>query len=814
MKGILQDIHYALRQLRRSPKFAALSIATLALGIGAATAMFSLIDRVIFRSLPYPHDQRLASVGVVAPIIDGEFLFAGNYLEWKQQQRAFAGFSSSSGVSDCDLTEEHPVRLACAAVDSSFLSTFEIQPLLGRNFNPQEDRPNAAKVALISYPLWQDRFAGERSVLGRNLSIDGQQTEIIGVLPRDFEFPTLAHTDLLIPQALDESIVARHILGGVVRVFGRTKPGQTIEQAKGELQPQFNSFVQMAPPEFRKVLRLEVRSIRDLQIHDSRRAAWLLLLAALAVLAIACANAANLVLARSVARKQELAVRAALGAGRVRLFRQRLIESLMLAFLGCIAGTALASVIVPIFVAVAPAGIPRLLQASVDPRILGIALVLSLLSGILFGTAPALERPTQMLSVNIAAGVRQGRLRQALLVAQVCSTVILLTSALLFVRSLRNLQMQPLGINTQNMVTANFTLGQQKYATAKQRLAFFEALESKVRALPGIGSAALADSIPPKVPPRTMPFFALQAEGQPPLSISDGIGGVVAWRSVTPDYFSVLGMSLLRGRAFGEQDRAPASHVIMVNQTLARRLFGNEEALGKTIRFHTDRDALSAPFTVIGITANTQNQGLGGEGGPEYYMVRRHTENDVVFNYPDSQRITILVRSAMQSDTVQQQLRQAVAMLDPTVPVEVSTLGQTISRMAERPRFSAALLSFLAAVGLLLTAVGIYGVVSLLVNQRTQEIGIRMALGASRQHVIGMMVWHASSWIALGAVLGTFGSLLASRWLGSLLFGIRANDPGTLITAALALVAVAMAAAWIPARRTAKVDPMIALRYE
>ena len=814
MKGILQDIHYALRQLRRSPKFAALSIATLALGIGAATAMFSLIDRVIFRSLPYPHDQRLASVGVVAPIIDGEFLFAGNYLEWKQQQRAFAGFSSSSGVSDCDLTEEHPVRLACAAVDSSFLSTFEIQPLLGRNFNPQEDRPNAAKVALISYPLWQDRFAGERSVLGRNLSIDGQQTEIIGVLPRDFEFPTLAHTDLLIPQALDESIVARHILGGVVRVFARTKPGQTIEQAKGELQPQFNSFVQMAPPEFRKVLRLEVRSIRDLQIHDSRRAAWLLLLSALAVLAIACANAANLALARSAARRQDLAVRAALGAGRVRLFRQRLIESLMLALFGCIAGTALASVIVHIFVALAPAGIPRLSQASVDVRILGIALVLSLLSGILFGTAPALERPTQMLSVNIAAGVRQGRLRQALLVAQVCSTVILLTSALLFVRSLRNLQTQPLGINTQNIVTANFTLGQQKYATAKQRLAFFEELESKVRGLPGIGSAALADSIPPKVPPRTMPFFALQAEGQPPLSISDGIGGVVAWRSVTPDYFSVLGISLLRGRAFGEQDRAPASHVIMVNQTLARRLFGNEEALGKTIRFHTDRDALSAPFTVIGITANTQNQGLGGEAGPEYYMVRRHTENDVVFNYPDSQRITILARSAMQSDTVQQQLRQAVAMLDPTVPVEVSTLGQTISRMAERPRFSAALLSFLAAVGLLLTAVGIYGVVSLLVNQRTQEIGIRMALGASRQHVIGMMVWHASSWIALGAVLGTFGSLLASRWLGSLLFGIRANDPGTLITAALALVAVAMAAAWIPARRTAKVDPMIALRYE
>src|SRR5579864_1026464 len=419
MNQLIHDLRHALRQFQKSPGFAAVTVLTLALGIGAATAMFSLVDRILFRSLPYRHDTELVSVGVVAPIIDGEFLFASNYLDWKEHQTAFVGFTSSTGVNDCDLTDTNAVRVACAAVSSTFLPTFSIHPVLGRNFTPDEDQPKAPRVALMAYALWRNRFGQDQNVVGRIISVDGQPTQIIGILPSDFEYPTLAHTDLLVPEALDESIVQRHQMGAVVRVFGRMKPGATAEQAQAELQPLFRDFVQSAPPPFRKELRLQVRSLRDVQIHDSRRAAWLLLFSALAVLAIACANAANLVLARSVARRQELAVRAALGAGRTRLFSQRLIESIVLAVIGGATGTGLAYLIIRVFAKLAPAGVPQLLGASVDSRILLFSLLVSIGSGIVFGTAPALEKPAPMVAVNAPAGLRRGRLRPLLLVTQV-----------------------------------------------------------------------------------------------------------------------------------------------------------------------------------------------------------------------------------------------------------------------------------------------------------------------------------------------------------------------------------------------------------
>jgi predicted permease len=814
MENLLQDLRYGLRQLRRNPGFAAVTVLTVAIGVGAATAVFSLVDRILFRSLPYPHDDELVSIGVVAPIIDGEFLFSSNYLHWREQQTAFTHFTSSSGINDCDLTEEQPIRLACAAVSSTFLPTFSIQPVLGRNFTRDEDQPKAPKVALLTHHLWQSRFSGDRNVVEKMISIDGHPTRIIGVLPRDFEYPSLAHADLLLPQALDESIVQRNQMGPVVRVFGRMKPGASVDQAKAEMEPLFNDFVQSAPPEFRKILQLEVRSIRDLQVHDSRRAAWLLLLSAVAVLAIACTNAANLVLARSTGRRLELAVRCALGAGRVRLMRQRLTESLLLAVFGGFIGTGLAYIILRIVVSIAPAGIPRLSDASIDTRILFFALALSLVSGILFGTAPALEHPPQMLTVNALVGARPSRLRQALLVVEVWVAIVLTTSAFLFIRSLRNLEAEPLGFNTQSTITAEFTLGEQKYSTARQRLAFYEEVERRISELPGIDAVALTDSLPPAIPARTMPYFALHAEGQPPLSPSEGVGGVVGWRCITPDYFSVLRIPVLRGRAFDEQDRSPNVHPIMLNQALARKMFSTDDVVGKTIAFRTDRAALSAPFTIVGVVADVQNQGLGGVVGPEYYMVRHHSEDDVIFNYPDSQRISIVARSALRSPALTKELRDAVASLDPTLPVDLSTLAQEVNRMAERPRFGAGLLSLFAFVGMLLTAFGIYGVVSVLVSQRTQEIGIRMALGATQRNVVGIMVWQTTAWIGLGAAAGIIGSLLLARWIGSLLFGVRPDDPATLIAATGTLLLVAVIAAWIPGRRAAKVDPMIALRYE
>jgi len=815
MNRLFQDARYALRQLRKNPGFTAVAVLTLALGIGATTSMFSLVDRILFRSLPYPHDNELVSVGVIAPIIDGEFLFASNYLEWREHQTPFIHFTSSTGVNDCDLTDEHPVRVACAAVASTFLPTFGIQPVLGRNFTAEEDRPGAPKVALLTYGLWQDRFGGDGNVVGRMVSLDGQPTQILGVLPRNFEFPTLAHTALLVPEALDESIVQRNAMGPVVRVFGRMKPGTSVEQARAQLDPLFRSFVESAPPPFRKVLQLEVRPIRDLQIHDSRRAAWLLLVSALAVLLIACANAANLVLARNAGRRHELAVRSAIGAGRARLVQQRLTESILLALLGGATGTALAYAVVHAFAALAPVGIPRLSQATVDVRVLLFSIAVSLVSGIVFGTVPSLERASiQMLVVKATPDARRSRLRQLLMVTQVWMAIVLLASALLFVRSLLTLQAESLGMNTANIVTAQITLGQSKYPGPPERLAFYEELERKLKDIPGVSGVALSDSIPPSTTARTVPFVAVQAEGHAPLAPDQGIGGVVGWRSVTPDYFSVLNIQLLRGRAFEEADRKPGASAVILNQELAQRLFPGEDPLGQAVRLPQAEGAAAAAFTVIGVAFNAQNQGLGGRVGPEYYLVRRHRDDDPIFRYPDSQHISILLRSAVGAETVTQELRSTVATLDPTLPVDVGALRETIAQLAERPRFSAALLSLFAVIGLALTAVGIYGVVSLLVNQRTQEIGIRMALGATQRNVIGMMVWQAAVWIGIGAAAGILGSLVAARWIGSLLFGIRANDPATLAEAAALLLVVALFGAWIPARRAAKVDPMVALRYE
>ena len=814
MNSLLQDVRYAVRQLRNHPGFGVISALTLALGIGATTAMFSLVDGALFRGLPYSQPDQLVSVGVLAPIIEGEFLFAGNYLTWRDQQVPFSNFTSSTGVSDCDLTDDRPARSSCAAVESTFLPTFGVQPILGRNFTREEDRPNAPKVALLSYGLWQSRFGGDRNVAGQTISLDGKEARIIGVLPANFEYPTLARVGLVVPQALDESMVQRHELGPVLRVYGRMKPGLGIKTAAAQLQPQFQNFVQSAPPPFRKILRLQVRSLRDLQIHDSRLSAWLLLFSAMAVLLIACANVANILFARAMGRQHELAVRSALGARRARLFQQRLTESLILGLLGGAAGCGLAYIIVHTLVALSPTGIPHLLDASVNQRVLLVALALSILSALGFGSVSALERPTlEALVATTIAGTRRATLQQVLISAQIWLTVVLLAGAFLFTRSLRNLQTQPLGMNTQNVTTAELTLGQQKYSQPAQRLAFFEQLESRVKQLPGISALALSDSLPPNPPARTMPFIALVTDG-PALSPEQGIGGVVGWRSVTPDYFSVLNIPLLRGRAFEEADRRPGDGAIVLNQALAARLFPGQDPLGKSIRFRLDEQHLTQSLAVVGVTGNTQNQGLGERVGPEYYVVRRHAADDVIFRYADSQRISILVKSAIDSQTTANEIRSAVATLDPTLPIITGTLGQTVSTLAARPRFSAAILTLFAGIGLLLAVAGIYGVVSLLVSQHTREIAIRVALGATPESAIQRMVGRMSMWIAIGTVAGISCSLLAAHWVGSLLFGIKPNDPGTLAGAATVLLMVGLAAAYVPARRAARVDPVVALRYE
>jgi putative ABC transport system permease protein len=797
---LARDLRYAARGLVRSPTFTIAALFAIALGTGASTAVFSVVDRILFRSLPYQQADRLVSVGFVAPIVPQEFMLGTDYVEWRARQQPFESLTSWAGINDCDLTGSNAVRLACAQVEASFLPTLGIQPIAGGNFTRDEDRPNAPRVALLSYGLWRSRFGGDRKVVGKTIPIDGQSATILGVLPPDFEMPTLEHADVLVPQALNEALQIRPNTGRVLQSIARLKPGVTPAQAAAALQPLFQESMQFVPGPFRKEVKLRVRSLRDRQIHDARLASWILLGAVLAVLLIACANVANLLLARAAMRQRELAVRMALGASRSRLVRQTLTESLLLATTGGAAGCLLAATLLRIFVAIAPEGIPRLQQATVDLRVLLFTLAVSLTSGILFGLAPALQSPfAETLTGWRSLGSRHYLFRQALVATQICASLVLLTGASLLLRSLWNLQNQPLGMRTGNVITATVTLGQKSYDEPGRQMAFFDELETRLRRIPGVTQLALSDSTPLSGTARSTIYSVIDVAGRP--RAAEGTGGMVTWRAVTPGYFAALGIPILRGRGFQEQDRDPQQNAVILSDSLARRMFPAEDPLGKQIQ-----PGRSGPWkTVIGVAGNVKNSALMERDDPEFYVVRHHA-SDAPEQF--GRTTTAILSGPMDPAALARWVRADVALLDPTLPVNIETLGQRVGKLAQRPRFNAWLLGLFAGMGLLLSAIGLYGVVSFLVAQRTQEIGVRMALGATPSAVARLVLGHAARWTLAGAALGVVASQFAARLLEAMLFHVSARDPWILAAAVAALCGTAMLAAWVPSRRAARVDPL------
>ncbi len=787
----MTNLRYAVRGLWKAPTFAFAAIFAVAIGTGAGTAVFSVIDRILFRSLPYAQAGRLVSVGLVAPIIPQEFMLGSDYVVWRTRQAPFQSITSWTGVADCDLTDTNAVRLTCAQVEASFLGTLGVQLTAGRSFTADQDRPNAPRVAILSYGLWQSRFGGDRRVVGKTLPLDGESTTVVGVLPRQFELPCLEHADVLVPQALNLAEQERPRTGRVLRSVARLKPDVTVAQAVAALQPLFKESLEFVPPQFRKEVGLRVRLLRDRQIQDARLASWILLGAVAAVLLIACANVANLLLARAAGRQRELAIRTALGASCWRLIRQALTESLLLAAIGGAAGCVLAILLLRIFVALAPEGIPRLQQASVDARVLLFTLAVSLGSGLVFGWAAV-----------AGGGARRHFVRQGLVAAQICVSLILLTGASLLLRSLWNLQNQPLGMQTDSVLTASITLGQKSYGEPARQLAFFEELEGRLGRLPGVTQLAVSDSLPPSGPARSTIYSVIDVRGR--ARSAAGTGGMVTWRSVTPAYFAVLEIPVLRGRAFQEQDRDPRGTAVVLSDTLARRMFPGEDPLGKQIQ-----PGRSGPWlSVVGVAGNVKNSGLAERDDPEFYVVRKHAAETA------GRTATVILRTANDPRAMSRWVRATAAELDPTVPVNIETLSQRVGKLAQRPRFNALLLGLFAGMGLTLAAIGIYGVMSFLVTQRTREIGVRMALGATPGAVAGLVLAHAARWTAAGAALGAIGSLWAARLLDSLLFHVSAGDPWTLTSAIALLSGTALAAAWTPARRAARVDPMEALRQE
>jgi len=802
---LLQDLRFALRMLGKKPGFALVAILTLAVGIGATSAVFSVVDRILFRSLPYPQDERLVSFGVMAPFDSREFMLGPDFVDWRGRQAPFESITAvEPGSVDCDLTEQNPARLSCGQADAAFLSAFRVQPILGRNFGREEDRPNGPRVALLSYGLWRSRFAGDPQIVGKSISLDGKPALIIGVLPADFEMPTLARADLLLPLALDESTGrgpdARQ---RIIRTFARLKPGITQAQATAMLQPLYQESLNFVPPQFRKEVSLRVRSLRDRQVGDSRTASWILLGAVISVLLAACTNVANLVLARAAGRQRELAVRAALGATRARLIRQTLTESLLLGILGGLAGCGIAYMLLGLFVSIAPDGIPRLQQAALDLRVLWFTLGISLVSGILFGLAPAVRQPEpDLLAGKESRATARNFLRQTLITAQIAVSLVLLAGAGLLLRSLWKLQSVPLGMDTQSIIAAQIDLAEYRYPQQAQQLEFFRELEARLARLPGVSALGLSDSLPPSGGMQATFLSSIEIPGQP--RFSDGTGGMIGYRFVTPDYFSALGIRIVSGRAFRAEDLFANNNPVILSAALAKRLLPGADPVGKAF-FFRNRNAWR---TIVGVAADVKNGGLTVAADPEFYLPWK-PEPEGYFR-----RGHLLLRTPQNPQALARWVRSEVAAVDPTVPVMVETMSQRVGKLADRPRFNAILLSIFAAMGVLLAAIGMYGVVGFLVAQQTREIGVRMALGATPQGILRLVLSSVARWTISGAALGLLGAWLCSRLLESLLFQVRAHDPLLLTLALLILLAVAFLAAWLPARRAMRVDPMVALRYE
>jgi|HubBroStandDraft_6_1064221.scaffolds.fasta_scaffold52416_1 putative ABC transport system permease protein len=810
IETLRQDVRYALRGFRRNPVFALTAIVTLALGIGATTAVFSVVDRILFRPLPYADPSGIVSLGFVHSLERQEFVMGRFYVEWQKDQTPFSVLAAqSTGVHNCDLVEDNPAQLGCISFQANFLPLFGIFPVLGRNFLPEEDRPNGPRVVMISYGLWKGHYNGDPHILGRMINVDGDPVRIVGVLPGDFQFPTLESADIVSPFAFDPAI-QQTVNGGFgypERVFARLKSGVSVARAYAQMQSLFNGDLKLFPPSAKNEVRLSIRTLRDKETQDVRPVAWVLFGFVLAVLLIACANVAGLVLARGAGRQRELAVRSAIGASRGRLIRQALTEALLLSFAGFLAGLAMAQSLVVVFVRLAPTGIPFISKAHLDLRIAVFAALLSCLCGVIFGLTASLEKPG-LAALNAKASMSRNRafLRRSLVTAQIAVSIILLSGAVLFLRSFTKIEEQNLGMQTDGVLTMKVALPWWRYNTDQKVMDFYLRLESSLRRLPGTFAVGMATSIPPEAGgSQSFRYSDLQVDGKPP--VPPGSGGNVTGRSVTPDYFRALNIPIVRGRNFAEQDRTGGEREAILSRLLAARLFPGEDPVGK--RFAPDKRFSRPGSIIVGVADNVKNNGLTEQSDPEMYTLRRNVPDDWSGN-----RLIVVIDSVMPASTIEPWVRSEIASIDRTVPVEMEPLSQSVSRLADRPRFATTLLGFFALMGLVMAVIGLYGLMAYMAVQRTQEIGVRMALGADPPRILRLILGEGMRLVALGGAVGLVAALTLARLLKSLLFEVGPHDPLSFVGVALLLVAVSTLATLLPARRAASIQPMDALRAE
>ncbi len=828
IEELWQDLRYGARMLLKNPGFTLIGVLTLALGIGANTAIFSVVYATLLRPLPYPESERLVWMSERAPNFPEMAISYPDFADWRAQQTVFEQIGVYNRGSYNLTGRGEPQRLDGAFLSADVFAALRARAAVGRVFNNDEDSPGANPVVVLSYGLWQSQFGGDAGIVNQVITLDGGAYTVIGVMPAGFAFPMgLAfpmRVDCWTPVGLLASEPEYQSRGNHPGLLGvaRLKSGVTLKQARAEMDAIAARLEQQYPGSNRNI-RVRIDPMLDTYVGDARRALWTQLGAVGLVLLIVCANVANLLLARAAARQKEIAVRAALGASRRRIAQQLLTESVLLAAVGGALGFLLARWGVPLILAIGGDSIPRAAEISLDTGMLAFTAVVAVLTGILFGLAPAWQASRADVQVVLKDAARslmgaRGWLRQALIVAEVALTLLLLVGAGLLLRSFYRLQQVDAGFTHERVLSFKTVLPQRKYATGEQWIAFFQGLREKLRALPGVEEVAFASQFPLGKNRSQNNFFI---EGQPAPPLNETL-----WMEVTtasPNYFRALGIRLLRGRYFTEQDnqehlrgrdlsrlsewmrRNAALNAIIVDEEFARRHWPNVDPIGKRVRLY--HPFMGPALTVVGVVARVKLARLNEQGGfVQAYLPWLQSPRDGA---------VVVIKTRLEPEILIAAARRQALALDPEQPIyHVRTLTEQRDISLAPERLNLTLLSGFAAVALLLAAIGLYGVISYSVTQRTQEIGLRMAVGARSRDVLKLVIGQGMTLAVIGAVIGLLASLALTRLMTSLLFGVSATDPATFAIIALLLLGVALVACYMPARRATKVDPIIALRYE
>jgi putative ABC transport system permease protein len=799
-----RDVRYALRGLRLNPGFATTAVLSLALGIGTSVAIYTVGDNLLLRPLPYPEAQQLVMLYETNPHqnLKHNVISPANYFDWRTQS---SSFSAIAGFVDYHVTlgdGKHTEEVDAQAVSGELLPALRVQPIRGRVFTMQEDKDDA-HVAVISYRLWQSWFGGDESVLGRQLQVNSRPFTVIGVLPPDFYFNTRS-SDIWLTLGLKPAENLRKTQGRWMWAAARLKPGVSLSQARTEMSG-IAQRLEIAYPEFDKGWGVDVVPLRDSFVGEVKTSLMVLLGAVTLLLCVACANVANLLLARYSARRREMAVRGALGAARGRLVRQLLTESVMLGLVGGGLGILLAYFAVEGLVALAPRELTRSVQITFDLRIVAFAFLLSVVTSIIFGLAPSLMASHGDLNRGLHEDSRQStgsgnRMRHWLVALEIACSVALLAGAGLLFRSLVGLQNVDPGLDARNVLTFRVSLPRQRYGDTQKRLAFFSRATDRLGQLPGVRSASAISYLPFN---GIAAGTDVQIGGRPPAKPGEEL--VASIRTVLPGYFRTLGIPLQRGRDFTAADNVTTTpHRFIVNETFVRKYLAGEEPIGKLISASMNNE--NPLGEIVGVAGDVKEGTLDKEPAPTVYYIHSHLDyGEMVF----------VLRAENDPAALAEPVRKVIHELDSELPVSQIRAMETVVRLTfSRQQFSAVLLGGFSVASLLLAAIGIYGLLAYSVTQRTREIGVRVALGAEPASIIRMVVASGARMVITGAAAGLAAALALSGLLKSLLFGIGPRDPLTFIAAPAIFVAVALVAAYVPARRAARVSPMEALRAE